>query len=66
MFTIAETYSLGFVGLIPSNIVIPAALITFVIVISLFTYAFFTTTDFTLLGGFLFMFGMVIFFASII
>lgn len=66
IFTAAEAYSLGFVGVMQANIVVPAALITLAVVVALFIYAFLAKTDFTMMMGALFVFGTIVLVGSVI
>lgn len=56
LFTVCESYMVATISAFnPPEIVITAALMTATVVIALTIYAFTTKTDFTILGGFLFM-----------
>ena len=57
---------LGSVGLLSADIVIPAALITVAMVFALFAYALMSSTDFTMLGGALSIFGIILLVGSLI
>jgi FtsH-binding integral membrane protein len=66
LFTVCESYMVATISAFnPPEIVITAALMTATIVIALTIYAFTTKTDFTLLGGFLFMFTAIMIFWGI-
>lgn len=66
IFTVAESYMVGTISAFnPPEIVLTAACLTALVVISLTIYAFTTKTDFTFLGGFLFSFTMIMLFWGI-
>jgi FtsH-binding integral membrane protein len=66
LFTVCESYMVATISAFnPPEIVITAALMTATIVIALTIYAFTTKTDFTLLGGFIFMFTAIMLFWGI-
>jgi FtsH-binding integral membrane protein len=67
LFTICESYMVATISAFnPPEIVITAALMTATVVIALTLYAFTTKTDFTFLGGFLFMFTAIMLFWGIL
>ena len=66
IFTVCESYMVATIAAFnPPEIVITAALMTASVVIALTLYAFTTKTDFTFMGGFLFVFTAVMLFWGI-
>lgn len=60
LFTVCEAYIVAFIcSATDPHIVLAAAAMTAAIVVALTVYAFTTKTDFTVLGGFFFIFGAV-------
>lgn len=55
VFTICESYSLAFLGTKRAEVIILAGLITTAVTIALFFYALTSKSDFTFMGGFLFV-----------
>ena len=55
VFTICESYSLAFLGTKRAEVIILAGLITAAVTIALFFYALTSKSDFTFMGGFLFV-----------
>lgn len=66
LFTICEIYSVGLIGAVDFDILVPAAVITIVMVLALFAYAMTSSTDFTLLGGALFVLVSILLVGTII
>lgn len=62
LFTLCEAYMVGFIcGLSDPETVIMAAFMTLTVTIALTIYAYNTESDFTMMGGLLFVFGAIMF-----
>lgn len=55
IFTLCESYSLAYLGTKRAEVVIAAGLITAAVTVALFIYALSSKSDFTYMGGFLFI-----------